>query len=551
VSDFRQNGTGEGGTIGGVVERLDWEQCYRAVTARDARFDGWFISAVRTTGIYCRPSCPAVTPKRRNLEFFRTAAAAQASGFRACRRCLPDAVPGSPDWNLRADLAARAMRLIGDGIVEREGVPGLASRLGYSERHLNRVLTDELGAGPLALARAHRAHAARLLLESTTLPMGDVAFAAGFASIRQFNDTLRTVFAVTPSELRASAARRARQPQRARQTSRVGGSGTVGGSGSPGSVRNPGSVDSSGGPGGVGGPAPATIALRLPFRSPMDAAGLHSFLAARAITGVEDATQDGYARTLSLPYGPATVRLTFEATRVEAALRLTDLRDLGAAVSRVRRLIDADADPIGCDEVLSADPALAPSVTKTPGIRLPGAVDGAEMVLRALLGQQVTVAAARRAASRLTAELGVRLDNPDGELTTLFPEPAAIAEHAASILTGPRRRIEAIVRVCEALASGELAVHTGRDLDELRAGLEALPGIGSWTSGYVAMRVLGAPDVLLTNDIAVRRGAEALGIPSDPDGLEAHGKQWSPWRSYAGLHLWRAAGSSPTNRRSA
>src|SRR5215468_2713691 len=216
MSDFRQIGGVGPGRIGDVSSsaRLDRDQCYRAVASRDARFDGWFISAVRTTGIYCRPSCPAVTPKRRNLEFFRTAAAAQAAGFRACRRCLPDAVPGSPEWNLRADLASRAMRLIGDGVVEREGVPGLANRLGYSERHLNRVLTDELGAGPLALARAHRAHAARLLLESTTLPMGDVAFAAGFASVRQFNDALRAVFAVTPSELRASAARRAGRQHR-------------------------------------------------------------------------------------------------------------------------------------------------------------------------------------------------------------------------------------------------------------------------------------------------------------------------------------------------
>src|SRR5215470_13098107 len=511
MSDFRQIGGVGPGRIGDVSSsaRLDRDQCYRAVASRDARFDGWFIVAVRTTGIYCRPSCPAVTPKPRNVAFYRTAAAAQSAGFRACRRCLPDAVPGSPEWNLRADLAARAMRLIGDGVVEREGVPGLAGRLGYSQRHLNRVLTDELGAGPLALAKAHRAHAARLLLESTALPIGEVAFAAGFSSIRQFNETLRAVFAVTPSELRATAARRPRQAT----------------------------------------PAPGTIALRLPFRPPMDAAGLQSFLAARAVAGVEHATQNGYARTLSLPHGPATVRLMFDAMRVDAALRLTDLRDLGAAVSRVRRLIDADADPIGCDEALTADPSLAPSVAKTPGVRLPGAVDGAEMVLRALLGQQVTVAAARTAASRLTAELGVRLDSPDGELTTLFPEPAAIAEHGASILTGPRRRLDSIVRVCEALASGSLVVHAGRDLAELRADLEALPGIGSWTSGYVAMRVLGTPDVLLTNDVAVRRGAEALGIPSDVDGLETHGKQWSPWRSYAGLHLWRAAGSSPTSRR--
>ena len=496
--------------------RLDLDRCYRAVAARDARFDGWFITAVRTTGIYCRPSCPAVTPKQRNVAFYRTAAAAQSAGFRACRRCLPDAVPGSPEWNLRADLASRAMRLIGDGVVERDGVPGLANRLGYSQRHLNRVLTEELGAGPLALARAHRAHAARLLLESTALPIADVAFAAGFASVRQFNDTLQAVFAVTPSELRRSAQRRSRRA----------------------------------GP-GPAGPAPGTIALRLPFRPPMDAAGLREFLAARAVAGVEHATPDGYARTLSLPHGPATARLAFTDTKVDAVLRLTDVRDLGAAVSRLRRLIDADADPAGCDEVLSADPVLAPSVAATPGIRLPGAVDGAEIVLRALLGQQVTVAAARTAANRLAAELGTRLTEPDRELTTLFPEPAAIAEHGADVLTGPRRRIETIVRVSAALAGGELGMHAGRPLDELRADLEAIPGIGSWTSGYVAMRVLGAPDVLLAEDLGVRRGALAFGLPSDVDGLGTHARQWAPWRSYASLHLWRAAGPPATSRRSA
>src|SRR5215207_327504 len=308
MSDFRQIRSCAAGRIDVVLDeaRLDWDRCYRAVTARDARFDGWFITAVRTTGIYCRPSCPAVTPKQRNVAFYRTAAAAQSAGFRACRRCLPDAVPGSPEWNLRADLASRAMRLIGDGVVERDGVPGLANRLGYSQRHLSRVLTDELGAGPLALARTHRAHAARLLLESTALAIGDVAFAAGFASIRQFNDTLRAVFAVTPSELRASAARRSGQA-------------------------------APGGP--ASGKAPGTIALRLPLRPPMDAAGLHAFLAARAVAGVEHTTADSYGRTLSLPHGPATAWLTFNPARVDAVLRLTDVRDLGAAVSRLRRLI--------------------------------------------------------------------------------------------------------------------------------------------------------------------------------------------------------------------
>ena len=345
---------------------LDEERCYRAVASRDARFDGHFITAVRTTGVYCRPSCPATTPKRGNVEFLLTAGAAQLRGYRACRRCRPDAVPGSPDWNSRADLAARAMRLINDGLVERRGVPGLATALGYSERHLNRVLTAELGAGPLALARAHRAHTARLLIETTPLGMADVAFAAGFASVRQFNDTIREVYGVPPSTLRAEAGRRGREAP----------------------------------------PAAGTLALRLPFRRPFDAAGLLAFFEARAIDHIESIADGVYRRTMRLPNGPATVRLVPEAGHVAATLRLTDPRDLGPAVARLRRLLDLDADPLAVDELLGADPALGGRVRAAPGTRLPGTVDGFETALRAVLGQQVSVAAARTAAGRLVAALG-------------------------------------------------------------------------------------------------------------------------------------------------
>ena len=491
---------------------IDAERAYRAVASRDARFDGHFITAVRTTGIYCRPSCPAVRPKRENVEFFVTAAAAQAAGYRACRRCLPDAVPGSPEWNLRADLAARAMRLISDGTIEREGVTGLAKHLGYSERHLNRVLTDELGAGPLALARAHRAHSARLLIESTAMSFTDIAFAAGFASIRQFNDTIRAVFDLTPSDMRRTAIKRkGNQPES----------------------------------------TPGRLYLRLAFRPPMYAAGLLTFFTARAIPGVEEVTADSYGRTLHLPHGSATARLTPKATYVECSLSLTDLRDLGSAVSRLRRLFDLDADPIAIDELLSADPVLASSLATTPGIRLPGAVNGQEIVIRALLGQQVSVAAARTAAAALTTALGEQLKNPDGKLVRLFPSPAAIAEYGASVLTGPQRRIQAIVTVCAAMAEGKLSIDVGRDLDELRAELLALPGIGPWTADYVIMRVLGAPDVLLTTDLVLRKGAAALDLPSDVDGLTARGRSWRPWRSYASMHLWRAALTADTVRRTA
>lgn len=484
---------------GARPRRLDPELSYRAVAARDVRFDGWFITAVRTTGIYCRPSCPATTPKQENVEFYPTAAAAQGAGYRACRRCLPDAVPGSPEWNLRADLAGRAMRLIVDGVVERDGVPGLASRLGYSERHLTRVLTAELGAGPLALARAHRAHDARLLIETTTLSVSDVAFAAGFASVRQFNDTIRAVFAATPSELRRWAARRT-----PRQT-------------------------------------PGRITVRLAHRAPFDAAGLIDFLTTRSLPGVETSVEGGgYARTLRLPHGNGTASLVPRDGHVACTLRLDDLRDLGSAVTRLRRLFDLDADPKAVDELLAADPALAGSVAAHPGIRLPGCVDGEEIVLRALLDQQAT------AAAELTDALGERLNTPDGELTTVFPTAAAVAERGAEVLRGPQRWtdtvwIDTVLRASAAMAEGSLAVHVGRDTDELRADLEAVPGIGPRTAGYVLMRVLGAPDVLLASDAAVLRGAGRLGLPTDQDGLAARSEDWRPWRSYAGMHLWRVA----------
>lgn len=489
---------------------------YRAMLARDARFDGQFITGVHSTGIYCRPSCPASPPKPANVTFYRTAAAAHEAGLRACKRCLPDAVPGSPEWDLGDDLAARAMRLISDGVVEREGVPGLASRLGYTPRHLTRVLAAELGAGPLALARAHRAQTARELLVSTAMPVADVAFASGFGSIRQFNDTIRAVYERSPLELRATAARRPR--------SRA-------------------STDA----------APATSAdagvvrLHLPARPPFDAAGVFAWFAARAVAGVEVAGEDRFERTLALPSGPALVRLRAAqgpngTAGLDVEARLTALADLAPLVARVRRLFDLDADAVAIDEALAADPALAPSIAATPGIRMPGALDPHELVVRALVGQQVSVASARTALTRLAAVLGepVDLDGP----RRLFPTPAAIAAEGASVLRGPAARIRTIVDVCARLASGELVVAPERERHELRADLLAVPGIGPWTAGYLAMRVTREPDELLVSDLALRNGAARLGLPSDARALAAHGAAWAPWRSYASMHLWRAAASA-------
>jgi AraC family transcriptional regulator of adaptative response / DNA-3-methyladenine glycosylase II len=498
-------------------------QRYLAMSSRDARFDGQFITGVHSTGIYCRPSCPAATPKPGNVSFYLTAAAAHEAGLRACKRCLPDAVPGSPEWNIRDDLAARAMRLIGDGTVEREGVPGLAGRLGYTPRHLTRVLVSELGAGPLALARAHRAQTARVLLTGTDLPITDVAFAAGFGSVRQFNDTIAAVYERTPSELRHTVRPSITSPIPSRTPS----------------------VEHVPEDAGM-----TSLTLRLPARHPFDGRGVLGFLGTRALTGMETSTADTYARTIRLPNGYATVELRLSGTAAAPAVicnaRLSTLADLAPLVSRVRRLLDLDADAQAIDAVLAADPDLAASVAATPGIRVPGSLDPQETLFRALIGQQVSVAAARTALTRLTAALGDELPGATEQdpLRLLFPTAERIAVHGRDVLRGPAARINAIIGVAEALASGELLLDVGETRLELESRLTALRGIGPWTAGYVAMRVLGSPDILLTSDLALRQGAARLGLPAEARALAARGTVWGPWRSYAGMHLWRAAGAS-------
>ncbi|MFI9380766.1 DNA-3-methyladenine glycosylase 2 family protein [Kutzneria sp. NPDC052558] len=440
----------------------DVERCLRAVRAKDARFDGWFFAAVVTTGIYCRPSCPVTPPKAANLRFFPTAAAAQGAGFRACRRCRPDASPGSPEWNERADLVARAMRLIADGVVDREGVPGLAARLGYSVRQVQRQVRAELGAGPLAIARAQRAQMARLLVETTPVPLSDVAFAAGFASVRTFNDTVREVFAITPSELRQRARKR-QQPA-----------------------------------------APGTLALRLPFRQPLDADHLFGRLAAEALPGVEEWRDGTYRRTLRLPHGYGIVALRPLPEHIDCRLTLVDLRDLATAIARCRRLLDLDADPVAVDEQLRTDPVLKPLVDKNPGRRVPRTVSAEEFVVRMVLGPKAV-------------EYGTELPASDG-LTHLFPEVATL---------------EALdIPLIRALAEREVDLGVGSDWDRARAQLKAL-GLDTRTVEAIAMRALGDPDAFSANDPAVRRAARRLGIPA----VTEHSAAWRPWRAYAAQHL--------------
>lgn len=466
----------------------DPETCYRALQSRDPRFDGWFFIAVRTTGIYCRPSCPAITPQRRNVTFHPSAAAAQRAGYRACKRCRPDASPGSPEWNVRGDLAGRALRLIGDGVIDRNGVPGLAARLGYSERQIHRTLVAEVGAGPIALARAQRAQTARILLETTDLPVTDVAFAAGFASVRQFNDTVRAVFATTPSGLRNQ--RRA-------------------------------SSD----------PETGVISLRLPYREPMQLDALLEFLAAHAVPGVESYTDGVFTRVLHAPSGPALVSLSVGDGAVLCRVRLHHTRDLVAVVARVRRLLDLDADPIAVDAVLGNDPALSPAVLKRPGLRSPGTVDGFEMAVRTIVGQQISVSGARKVLGRIVAEHG----RPafDGEPWLLFPTADELASIDPATLPMPAARRRSVLAVAEAFATNAVALDPGADRDEIRPLLLDLPGVGPWTADYLLMRAVAHPDVLLASDLGVRRGADDLGID-----LADGRPQWSPWRSYATYHLW-------------
>jgi AraC family transcriptional regulator, regulatory protein of adaptative response / DNA-3-methyladenine glycosylase II len=483
---------------------LDPDACYRAMTARDPRFDGRFFTGVTSTGIYCRPICPARTPARGHMRFFAHAATAEAAGFRACRRCRPEASPGSPEWNVRADLAAR---------------------LAVTQRHLHRLLVAELGAGPQALARTARLQTARRLLAETSMPITEVAFASGFSSVRQFNASVRESSGRSPSELRA----------RARRTG-------------PGSQ---GARDSAGAPG-------TWLTLRLACREPFDAADWLGFLAARAIPGVEQVTGDRYARSVQTATGPGIIELIPRPGQGHVLLRarLSGLGAVSPVVSRARRLLDADADPAAIGVALATDGLIAPLVRARPGLRVPGAYDGFELAVRAVLGQQVSVAAASTFAGRLAAQHGTPLapdgvtDGPmDGSVVgpmdgtadgpagrpwpcVVFPGPDVLADADLSGVGLTSARQRTLRGLAAAAASGRLTLDPGADPAEIAARLAELPGIGPWTIGYILMRAAADPDAFPEADLGLRRALARLGAPA------GHPARWRPWRAYAAMHLW-------------
>ncbi|MCH7789980.1 MAG: helix-turn-helix domain-containing protein [Acidobacteria bacterium] len=468
-------------------ETLDFDTKYRAVLSRDRRFDGWFIVGVTSTGIYCRPSCPTpIHPKPSNVEFFATAAAAQRHGLRSCKRCRPDAVPGSPELTRRDDLATRALRLITDGVVDRDGVSGLAAALTTGVRQLNRALVAELGASPLELARAQRAHNARVLIETTEMSFAEIAFAAGFGSIRQFNDTFMAVYDLTPSQLR-------RRPAH-------------------------GLLQTAG-----------TITLRLPHREPIALDHLFRFHAKRAIAGIEEGDHRQYRRWLRAEGGPAHLELEPADGHILAHLRLHRPADLAQVVNRCRAMFDLDADPVSIADHLRTEPVLGPLVTRNPGLRSPGCADPFEAVVRAIVGQQVTVSAACTTIARLTAQLGEAIPHTDARL---FPTPEAFAGADPSKFAMPVRRAAALTAIGRAVLDGDVDLHLGADPDELCTQLRAIDGIGPWTANYVLMRGLSHPDIYLAGDLIIERSAARLGVAASDTA------RWAPWRSYATHHIW-------------
>jgi AraC family transcriptional regulator, regulatory protein of adaptative response / DNA-3-methyladenine glycosylase II len=482
---------------------MDCTACYRAISTRDARFDGRLFVGVKTTGIYCRPICPARTPKFENVSFYPSAAAAQEAGFRPCLRCRPETSPDLAFWRGTSNTVSRALALIEAGGLDEADVEGLANRLGVGARQLRRLFRQHVGASPIAVAQTRRVLLAKQLIHETSLPMAEVALASGFHSIRRFNETFLQMFGRSPATLRRINDK----------TKREAGS----------------------------------LSVRLAYRPPYDWDAMLSFLAARAIPGVEAVSGDSYRRTIAIGDNCGVVSVAPAGKhRVNVAVRFPDMAALPQIIARVRRVFDLAADPDTIGAHLALDPVLAPLVAARPGVRVPGAWDGFELAVRAIFGQQITVPAATGLLDRLVRAHGELLlvTTRDGEgLSHLFPLPARLATADLAVLGMPGARAMAVTSMAQAIAADPAIFSRGASLEEAIAKLRLLPGIGEWTAQYIAMRELREPDAFPAADVGLLRAmAVADGPRPSPSELLSRAERWRPWRAYAALHLW-AAGS--------
>lgn len=478
--------------------QLDVKVCRKAMLSKDARFDGRFFVGVRSTGIYCRPICPAPTPKAENVDYYTTASAAAEAGFRPCLRCRPEAAPGSDPWRGTAATVSRALRLIGSGELEEPRISEISARLGISSRQLGRLFHQHLGAPPKTVARTHRLQFAKKLLDETDLSVADVAFSAGFGSVRRFNAIMQETYGRTPTQVR----RLAREGRRKTSNDET--------------------------------------VLSLQFRPPYDWSALLDFFLARSVPGVESVDNGRYRRTIDFDdtHGWIEVSGSHDKDALQLRVVFPSPRSLLGIVERTRRLFDLDADSTQIERVLVADDLLRRSVLERPGLRVPGAWDGFELATRAVLGQQVSVKAARTLAGRLASTWGEQIETaPSPELTHLFPKPESLAEADVASIGLTKTRATTLRRLARVVADGELDLGPSADLLEARERLLALPGIGPWTAEYIAMRALGDPDAFPAGDLGLRKAIRPGEVVSEAE-LERLSTAWRPWRAYAVLRLW-------------
>ncbi len=475
-----------------MVGTVEFEVMYRAMDSRDRRFDGRFFVAVTSTKIYCRPICPAPTPKRKNTRFYRYAAVAELAGFRPCRRCRPEVSPDTAEWDTRADLVGRGLRLIAEGTVDEMGVADVAHKLGVSERHLQRVFKAEVGATPGAIARSRRARLARQLLTETSLPVTLVAFTAGFSSVRAFNETVRQIYQVTPTDLRR---------------------------GSP--------------------AAKGALRLKLPYRPPLATTELLGFLRMRAIPGVEEVTETSYRRSIRFGDRGAIITLRPSTDAFILTVDTDDVGPLAPVVQRARQLLDLDADPDVVDDRLAQSAILHPLIRRRPGLRLAGSYGPFEIAVCAILQQGASWDAAASAAGRIAATYGPPLERPVGRITHLFPTPSQLDSSNLTEIGIAPRRAATITGLAKALEDGSVTIDGTLDAETATKQLLALPGIGARTASLIGMRALRDPDAFPATDSTLRRTLSTLSARSS-SAVDQNSDQWRPWRGYAAMHLWAA-----------